>query len=180
MRLHPIKHLLLWLLAGATARADAPSVSRSYRLLGVECGGCVYMVELALRETKGVTSVEVTQGVECRATVTYNPLLVGDHRVAQAVREATPIHDEPYTAQLKLRIRGYPEQAAAVHSVFERWKDSVSIAVLDPDKGDLLLSFLPLKIGSRSEGHTGWSLSLWAEAARNSPPRGIRWELPQE
>lgn len=180
MRFHPVKYLLLWILAGTTARADAPSVSRSYRLLGVECGGCVYMVEHALRETKGITAVEVAQGVECRATVTYNPLLVGDHRIAQAVREATPIHGEPYTAQLKLRIRGYAEHSAAVHSVFERWKDSVSIAVLDADKGDLLLSFLPLKPGARSEGSTGWSLSLWAEAAKNSPPRGISWELPQE
>jgi len=180
MRFQPLKHFLLWILAGTTVRADAPSVCRSYRLLGVECGGCVYMVEHALRETKGVTAVEVSQGVECRATVTYNPLLLGDHKVAQAVREATPIHGEPYTAQLKLRIRDYAEHAAALHAVFERWKDSVSLAVLDADKGDLLLSFLPLKIGSRSEGPTGWSLSLWAEAARNSMPRQISWELPQE
>lgn len=179
MRFQPIKYFLLWILVGTTARADAPSVSRSYRLLGVECGGCVYMVEQALRETKGVTAVEVTQGVECRATVTYNPLLVGDHKVAQAVREATPIHGEPYSAQLKLRVRGYAEHATAVLAVFERWKDSVSVAVLDPDKGDLLLSFMPLKLGSRSGTSTGWSLSLWAEAAKNSTPHGISWELPE-
>ena len=180
MRFHPTTYFLLWLVAGTTVRADAPSVSRSYRLLGVECGGCVYMVEHALRETKGVTAVEVTQGVECRATVTYNPLLVWDHKVAQAVHEATPIHGEPYTAQLKLRIRSYAEHATAVHAAFEHWKDSVSVAVLDADKGELLVSFLPLKLSSRSEGNKGWSLSLWAEAAKNSTPRGISWELSQE
>jgi copper chaperone CopZ len=180
MLLQLTKSILIGLLAGAAAWANAPAVSRSFSLLGVECGGCVYLVEYSLRETKGVSAVEVTQGVECQAKVTYNPVLVSEQNIAQAVREATPLHGEPYTARLKLRIQGYAEHAGEVQGLFKRWQDSVRVEVLDPDKGELCFSFLPLKRDPVTAAFTGWTLSLWAEAARNNTPCAIVWEVPQE
>lgn len=180
MRLHPMKHLFLWFLTGAAAWANAPVVCRSFSLLGVECGGCVYLVEYSLRETKGISEVEITQGLECHAKITYNPLLVGEQNIAQAVRQATPLHGEPYTARLKLRVQNYAENAGAVQALFKRWQDSVRMEVLDPDKGELCISFLPLKRDPVTAVATGWSLSLWAEAAGSNTPHAIAWEVPQD
>lgn len=180
MRLRPTKNLLLWLLAGTSAWADAPTVCHSFSLLGIECGACVYLVEYSLRETKGVAAVEVTQGMESHAKITYNPRLVGEHKIAQAVREATPLHGEPYTARLKLRIQGYAEQADTVHALFQRWQDSVRVDVLNREKGELLVSFLPLKKAPAPDASTGWTLDLWAKAASDVTPRAIVWEVPRE
>jgi copper chaperone CopZ len=180
MKLLAIKYMFPLMLAG-TALAGAPdTVCRTFRLRGVECGGCVYMVEQSLRETRGIVSAQVTQGVECRATVTYSPLAVGEQGVAQAVRDAHSLHGEPYAAQLKLNVRGYAAHADSVRALFRRWEDAVRVEVLNFEKGELLLSFLPLKGGGASPVSPGWSLALWAEAAGAGLPEGVTWELPVE
>ena len=149
-------------------------------LKGVECGGCVYLVEHSLRETKGVVSVQVNQGLECTAIVTFNPLLVAEQKVAQAVRDATSLHGEPYSAQLKMSVRGYARHADSVQALFRRWEDSVRVEVIDFEKGELLLSFLPFKSGGVPPASPGWSLGLWEDAAKAGLPAGVRWEFPRE
>lgn len=179
MKPHPFKRSFLLFLAGSAAFAEDPAaVCRSFQVKGVECGGCVYVVEQSLRERKGVASVQVIQGLETFARVTFNPLLVGEQCLAQAVREATPLHGEPYAARLRMRIRGYAQNSALVRDLFERWKDSVRFEELDAEKGELLLSFLPLKGGGDSPNSVGWSLSVWRDAAKQCLPAELTWEIP--
>jgi hypothetical protein len=41
--------------------------------------------------------------------VSYDPKLVSEHQIAQAVREAPGLHGMPYIATMKVRVPGFSQ-----------------------------------------------------------------------
>jgi hypothetical protein len=137
------------------------------------------MAQQALAETSGVAEVEVVQMLDSFAKVAYDPKKLTEHQIAQAVREATPLHGMPYLASLKLRIPAYAEEdnAAQVQSLFAGWKKWLKLVVTDERKGELEIQFepLPLAQGVQSQAQVpqGWSLALLEEVLRAPSPKGL-------
>lgn len=157
--------------------AAAEPVKRTFYVSGIECGSCVYMVQQAVTETKGVSSVTVVQIIDKYANVTFDPSVVTDHQIAQAVREAYPLHGTPYLATLKLCVADYAKNAAKVDGLFAAWKDSLKVEVIDKAKGELVVHFLPMPSDEKKTGPQGWTFAEWAEAAQK---HGVEFKLKQE
>ena len=156
------------------------AVTRTFYVTGVECGACVYLVQLSASERKGVLKADVEQTADSYANVTFDPRLVSEHQIAQAIREAMPLHGPPYLARLKLRVGQYAKHAAAVASLFERWRDWVQCEVLDRTKGELMVHFLPLEAGAAQNGASGWSAAKLRAALQTSLPAGVSVEFVEE
>jgi hypothetical protein len=91
-----------------------------------------------------VSDVAVVQVIDSFANVTFDPQLVSEHQIAQAVREAYPLHGMPYLATLKLRLPDYAKHAAKADAVLTRWKDWITVKRVDQTKGEFEIHFLPL------------------------------------
>jgi copper chaperone CopZ len=153
----------------------APGAARAVFIVsGLECGSCVYMVQNQLSHTNGIAEVEVLQGVEGYARVNYDPKLISEHQIAQAVREAPGLHGTPYIATLKLRVPGYSQKAPRVKALFEQWKPTVEMEVWDEKQGDLIVYFEELKKDPKGALPRGWSL---AELSKNMKTLGLTFEI---
>lgn len=154
---------------------EKPSPAKTvFVVSGLECGSCVYMVQHQLSQTAGIAEVEVMQGIEGCARVNYDPKLVSEHQIAQAVREAPGLHGTPYIATLKLRIPNYAANAARVKALFDSWRPAVEMEVWDEKQGVLIVYFTELKRDSKGAFPRGWSL---AQLAWGLKPLGLSFEL---
>jgi copper chaperone CopZ len=164
-------------LSAALARAEEAAHPRqlSFFVSGVECPSCVYVIQQALTETKGVSEAEVIQMSESEAKVSFDPAIASEHQLAQALREALALHGVPYLATLKVRIPGYSREAHAskLAVVFARWQESVKIEPLDGHEGTFVIRFLPLETDARKSGPQGWSLGQLAQAITAPAPKGL-------
>lgn len=172
-----MRTLLFLLLSSLSLVRAADPVTRTFYVSGVECGSCVYAVQQSVTETKGVADVMVVQLVDAFAKVTFDPKIVSDQQIAQAVREAYPLHGMPYLATLKLRMPGYAQNAAKVDGLFAAWKQSVTMEVTDKAKGELVIHFLPLEAGAKKAVPQGWSLVKLTEATKRL---GLEFTLETE
>jgi copper chaperone CopZ len=173
-------HALLSLLPLAAPGADRPRPSQvDFCISGLECGSCVYSVQQALAETPGVSEVEIVQMLDSHARIIFDPKVVSVHQMAQAVREAFPLHGNPYLATLRLRIPGYSHEgkAAQIKGVFARWKKWVKMEVLDEREGELIIHFLPLEKDASRSRPRGWGLAELTEALRAPAPKGLGLEF---
>lgn len=169
--------LLFPLLLCGSALTAAEPVKRTFYVSGIECGSCVYMVQQSVTETKGVQDVTVIQIIDNYANVTFDPAVVSDQQIAQAVREAYPLHGMPYLATLKLSVTDYAKNAAKVDGLFATWKDSLKMEVIDKATGALVIHFLPLEVDKKKAGPQGWNFTQLLEAARK---QGVEFKLEQE
>ena len=165
-------------MAGLRAAEKQPAVT--FYVSGVECGSCVYLVQQSISETKGVADATVVQVIDTYANVVFDPKRVSEHQVAQAVREALPIHGKPYLATLKLHVPDYAKHAAKVDGLFERWKDWVEVETVDKAKGELLIHFHELKSDPKKTGPQGWSLAQFAAAMKSPAPKGLGLDFTLE
>lgn len=157
-----MRFLVLWavLLPLSLHAADQPVPAKAvFTISGLECGSCVYMVQYQLSQTPGIAEVEVLQGLEGYASVSYDPKLVSDHQIAQAVRETPGLHGTPYIATMKLRVPGLFQHEAQVKSLFEKWKPSIELVIWDAHAGELIVNFAELKKDAKGVFPRGWSLS---------------------
>lgn len=174
---------LLLLAAGqfsGTLAEPVGTVTRTFYVTGVECGACVYLVQLSASERKGVVKADVVQTAENYANVTFNPRLVSEHQIAQAIREAMPLHGAPYLARLKVRVGEYARHAAALDALFQQWGGLVQCEVLDRSKGELMVHFLPLETRASQTGPGGWSAEQLRAALRTGLPAGATVEFVVE
>jgi copper chaperone CopZ len=164
------------LLGGLVLHAeDKPAPARAvFVVSGLECGSCVYMVQNQLSHTSGIAEVEVLQGVEGYARVNYDPRLVSEHQIAQAVREAPGLHGTPYIASMKLRVPGFAKHAPRVKALFAKWKPTVEMEVWDEKQGDLIVYFEELKKDPKGAFPRGWSLAQLSDALK---PLGLTFEF---
>lgn len=160
-------------VASAADRAQPAQVS--FCVSGVECASCVYVIQQALAETRGVAEVEVIQMLESEAKVSFDPAVISEHQIAQAVREAIAIHGTPYLTTLKLRIQGYSRAAHAgdVARVFARWERWVKIEPVEKREGEFVIHFLPLEKDVGQSGPKGWSLAQLTRALKAPAPEGL-------
>ena len=178
--MNPLRIILtaiLFLSSLAQADDKTQPVTRTFYVSGVECGSCVYAVQQSVTETKGVADVTVVQLIDSIANVTFDPKVATDQQIAQAVREAYPLHGMPYLATLKLRMPGYARHAAKVDGLFAAWKQSVKMEVTDKAKGELVVHFLPLEVDAKKTAPQGWSLALLTEATKGL---GLDFKLESE
>lgn len=170
---------LVALLIAATSLLSAadPVVTRTFYVSGVECGSCVYMVQQSIGETKGVKDVQVVQIIDNYAQVTFNPKRVSDHQIAQAVREAIPLHGTPYLATLRVKMPDYAKHKAAVDKLFAGWKGSVTLVPSLEVKDEFAIHFEPLKADSKKAEPRGWSLATFTEAMKGL---GVGFMLMQQ
>ncbi len=175
---------ILLLLAGghfSGTLAEPPgTVTRTFYVTGVECGACVYLVQLSASERKGVVKADVVQTADNYANVTFDPRLVSEHQIAQAIREAMPLHGAPYLARLKVRVGEYARHAAALDVLFQQWRGLVQCEVLDRSKGELMVHFLPLETGASQVGPGGWSADQFRAALKTGLPVGVAVEFVHE
>ncbi|MCB1091618.1 MAG: heavy-metal-associated domain-containing protein, partial [Verrucomicrobiae bacterium] len=123
-------------LASFPANAEeANTETLTFYISGVECPACVYSVNDAIRRLEGVVEVSEGQANEHFSNVTFEPGKVTAQQVAQAVREAFPLHGAPYLATLKIRLPEYSkgENAARVGKLFVKWKDRVTVEIVNAE-----------------------------------------------
>lgn len=167
----------LLIAATSTLSAADPVVTRTFYVSGVECGSCVYMVQQSIGETKGVEDVQVVQIIDNYAQVTFNPKAVSDHQIAQAVREAIPLHGTPYLATLRVKMPDYSKHKTAVDKLFAGWKGSVTLVPSLEVKDEFVIHFEPLKAESKKSEQQGWNLTTFTEAMKGL---GVGFTLVQE
>jgi copper chaperone CopZ len=172
-----LKLLTAIVLMSATLNAADPAVTRTFYVSGVECGSCVYMVQQSIGEAKGVEDVQVVQIIDNYAQVTFNPKTVSDHQIAQAVREAIPLHGTPYLATLRVKISEYAKHKAAVDQLFAGWKGSVTLVPSLEAKDEFAIHFEPLKADAKKAEPHGWSLATFTEAMKGL---GVDFTLVRE
>jgi|LakMenEpi03Aug12_release.lakeMendotaPanAssembly.Ray.scaffolds.fasta_scaffold71865_4 copper chaperone CopZ len=169
--------IFLLIAATCTISAADPVVTRTFYVSGVECGSCVYMVQQSIGETKGVEDVQVVQIIDNYAQVTFDPSRVSDHQIAQAVREAIPLHGTPYLATLRVKIPDYAKQKEAVGKLFASWKGSVTLVPSSEVKDEFAIHFEALKGISQGTELQGWSFAAFREAMK---ALGVSFSLMQE
>lgn len=165
------------MLSQSAAADAAKPVTRTFYVTGIECGSCVYMVQQSIATTKGVAEVEVMQSFESTATVTFDPQVVSEHQVAQAVREAYPLHGTPYLATLKLKVADAARSAAKMSALVDRWREWVRFEPVDKSKGEWLVHFKELKNDPEKTGRRGWSVTEFAHAMNAA---AISFEIEEE
>lgn len=173
-----MRALVFALFSSVSLLHAGESVTRTFYVTGVECGSCVYAVQQSVGETKGVSDVAVVQVIDSFANVTFDPQVVSEHQIAQAVREAYPLHGMPYLATLKLRLPDYAKHAAKADAVLTRWKDWITVKPVDQAKGELEIHFLPLKADEKKAGPKGWSLAEFSAALKTG--LGLAFTLESE
>lgn len=157
------------------ADTPAPAAKAVFIVSGVECGSCVYMVQYTLSQTPGIAEVEVSQGLEDFARVSFDPKVITEHQIAQAVRDAPGLHGKPYLASMKLRVSGYAQNgnAAKVKALFDRWKQWVELEVWDEREGELHIHFRELEKDAKGTTPRGWSFAKLTEALQAPAPKGL-------
>ena len=162
-----MKSVVFLLLLSFGLLSAAEPITRTFFVKGMECGSCVYMVHQSVTETPGVSDANVVQLIDSYANVSYDPKVLTEHQVAQAVREATALHGMPYLASLKVRVPEFGQHAAKIEAAFTQWKDAVWLDVLDREQGELEIHFNELKPAANKTGATGWSLAQFEEALKS-------------
>ncbi len=102
---------------------------------------------------------------------------MSEHQIAQAVREALPIHGMPYLASLRVKMPNYAKQKIQVDALFAGWKASVTLVPLLDIKDEFAIHFEELKADAKKPGPQGWKFTQFAEAAKGL---GVDFKLVQE
>jgi copper chaperone CopZ len=159
-------------------RAEPPvSVSRTFYVSGVECGACVYLVELSVSACNGVLKADVTQAAEGVAVVTFDPRLVTEHQIARAISEAMPLHGSPYLSRLRIRVGEYAKHVEALVLLFQNWRELVRFEVLNRNNGELLVHFLPMESAASKNGAAGWSAVQFSQVLQAGLSPGLTVEF---
>ena len=164
------KNVLL-LISGTQLIAEAPkNQSLTFRVSGVECGSCMYAVQQSISETKGVKDVVILPGIETLATVSFDPILVSEHQIAQSIREALPLHGTPYLASLKIQIQKgtAPDMTKSLALLRKMWATAVRIEPVDKEPGNYLLHFESLKTETQKPAPRGWNLKQFTTDAKEA------------
>ncbi len=182
--------LALFLIEGGGAEPKekpAPSTpaTLTFFLTGVECPACVYAVNDSIRQVDGVEEIIEGQDSDFFSKVTFDPSRASAHRIAQAVREAFPLHGEPYQAWLRLRIPDYArgDNTAKVDALLKRWKDRIRAEITDRNEGEITLHFLLLPesedqaSSAPEKALDGWRHDQFFEALTRPAPDGLGLRL---
>ena len=167
-------------LALTASAAEKPAVTPhpttlTFFISNVECDTCVANITESIRKVKSVTKVEKLTPQSGYANVSFDSHADSYHQIAQAITDATPEHGKKYAATMKLRVPDYAkdDNAAKVDAIFAKSKDFVKVEATNKEKGEFLMSFLPLTVDAKKTGPQGWNGGRFGHPIHDAPPKGL-------
>ena len=162
--------------SAAEKAAPAPHpTTQTFYISNVECDACVASITESIRKVGSVTKVEGLTPASGYANVSFDSHKDSFHQIAQAVADAAPAKGKKYVATMKLRVPDYAkgDNAAKVDAVYAKSKDLVKVEATNREKGEFLLSFLPLTVDSKKMGPQGWNGGRFGHPIHDAPPKGL-------
>jgi len=159
----------------ATKKEFVPHpVTLTFYISGVECGSCVDAISESVKRVKSVTAVKMDPA-DSFANISFDTHVSSAHQIAQAVADATPVHDKHYVATLKMTVPAYAKDGntAKVDDVFAKRADWVKVETVNKAKGEFVIRFLPLKLDKSKEGPQGWNPGHFGHAVHDPAPKGL-------
>jgi copper chaperone CopZ len=149
-------------------------VTATLYVTGVQCSSCSESITAALKRVKSVTDVQIEPNTGY-ANISFDTHVSSYHQIAQAVADASPQHGDAYKATLKARVPDYAkgDNGAAVDKVFAKSKEQVQVEFTDKPKGEITISFLPLKVDKSKEGPQGWNAGKFGHPIHDPAPKGL-------
>jgi len=148
---------------------------QTFYIANIECATCVANITASIREVKSVTKVDGLTPKSGYANVSFDSHVDSFQQIAQAIANATPVHGKKYAATMKLRVPDYAkgDNAAKVDAIFAKSKDFVKVEATNKEKGEFLMSFLPLTVDAKKTGPQGWNGGRFGHPIHDPPPKGL-------
>lgn len=160
-------------------KADTSATTATFYISNVQCSSCVDAISGSVLKLKAVKEIDGLTGTSGYANVTFDPALVSHHEVANAIYKSAPVHGEAYVAGVKMRIPAYAkgDNAAKIEAAFAKLKDKVEVKVVNKKDGELLVSFLQLKLDPTKKGPQGVTSGELAAMIQEPAPKGLGLEF---
>jgi copper chaperone CopZ len=148
---------------------------QTFYISNVECAACVANVTASIKKVKSVTKVDGLTPKSGYANVSFDSHADSFQQIAQAIADATPAHGKKYAATMKLRVPDYAkgDNAAKVDAIFAKSSAFVKVEATNREKGEFLMSFLPLKVDASKTGPQGWNGGRFGHPIHDPPPKGL-------
>ncbi len=167
---------LVFTASAAEKKAVTPHpTTQTFYIANVECAACVANITASIKKVKSVTKVDGLTPKSGYAIVSFDSHADSFHQIAQAIADATPVHGKKYTATMKLRVPDYAkgDNAAKIDAIFAKSSAFVKVEPTNKEKGEFLLSFLPLTIDAKKTGPQGWNAGRFGHPIHDQPPKGL-------
>lgn len=150
-------------------------VTLTFFVANVECDTCVANITESLKKVKTVTKVEKLTPKSGYVNVSFDAHTDSYQQVAQAIADATPAHGKKYAASMKFRVPDYAKEdnAAKVDAIFAKSAAFVKVEATNKEKGEFLMSFLPLTVDAKKTGPQGWNGGRFGHPIHDAPPKGL-------
>jgi copper chaperone CopZ len=167
---------LAFTASAAEKKAVTPHpTTQTFYIANVECDTCVANITESIKKVKSVTKVEKLTPTSGYANVSFDSHADSFQQIAQAIADATPAKGKKYAATMKLRVPDYAkgDNAAKVDAIFAKSAAFVKVEATDKEKGEFLMSFLPLTVDPKKTGPQGWNGGRFGHPIHDPPPKGL-------
>ena len=162
--------------SAAEKKAVTPHpTTQTFYISNVESDTCVANITDSIKKVKSVTKVDGLTPRSGYAIVSFDSHADSFQQIAQAIADATPAKGKKYAATMKLRVPAYAkdDNAAKVDAIFAKSKAFVKVEATNKEKGEFLLSFLPLTVDATKTGPQGWNAGRFGHPIHDAPPKGL-------
>jgi copper chaperone CopZ len=167
---------LAFTVSAAEKAAYKPApVTLTFFVSNVECDNCVANITESIQKVKSVTKVEKLTPKSGYVNVSFDAHADSYQQIAQAIADATLAHGKKYAATMKIRVPDYAKEdnAAKVDAIFAKSSAFVKVEVTNKEKGEFLMSFLPLTVDAKKTGPQGWNGGRFGHPIHDAPPKGL-------
>jgi copper chaperone CopZ len=162
--------------SAAEKKAVVPHpTTQTFYISNVECDSCVAQISASIRKVKSVTKVDGLTPKSGYANVSFDSHADSYHQIAKAIADTPPVNGKKFVPTMKLRVPDYAkgDNAAKVDAVFAKSKDFVKVETTNKEKGEFLMSFLPLTVDAKKTGPQGWNGGRFGHPIHDPPPKGL-------
>jgi copper chaperone CopZ len=167
---------LAFTASAAEKAAPAPHpTTQTFYIANVECDTCVANITESVKKVKSVTKVEKLTPKSGYANVSFDSHADSFQQIAQAIADATPARGKKYVPTMKFRVPDYAkgDNAAKVDAIFAKSAAFVKVEATNKEKGEFLMSFLPLTVDPKKTGPQGWNGGRFGHPIHDAPPKGL-------
>lgn len=167
---------LAFTASAAEKKAVTPHpTTQTFYIANVECDACVANITESIKKVKSVTKVEKLTPKSGYANVSFDSHADSFQQIAQAIADATPAKGKKYAATMKIRVPDYAkdDNAAKVDAIFAKSSAFVKVEATNKEKGEFLMSFLPLTVDAKKTGPQGWNGGRFGHPIHDAPPKGL-------
>ncbi|MFZ2639465.1 MAG: heavy-metal-associated domain-containing protein [Verrucomicrobiia bacterium] len=149
--------------------------TQTFYVSNVECDNCVANITESIQKVKSVTKVEKLTPQSGYVNVSFDAHADSFQQIAQAIADATPAKGKKYAATMKFRVPDYAkdDNAAKVDAVFAKSSAFVKVEATNKEKGEFLISFLPLTLDAKKTGPQGWNAGRFGHPIHDPAPKGL-------